>query len=181
MKNALILNGSPRKNGNTTFLSEKLAEHLEPLGIKTTTCFLYDQNIKPCVDCRKCKEGNLECVIKDDMVDIYKLIEAADLIIFATPIYWFGPTAQTKLLIDRLRPFYKNKKLNGKKSLSITPAASGECHGILTEQMLCRICGMLMIGYLGNIASKAYDINDAKNDSEALHAIKRIAEKISLY
>lgn len=181
MKNALILNGSPRKNGNTSFLSKKLSEHLEPLGINTTTCYLYDQEIKPCIDCRKCKEGDFECILKDDMKELYKQIEAADLIIFATPIYWYGPTAKTKLLIDRLRPFYSNKKLSGKKALSITPAASGECHSILTEQMLCRICGMLMIGYLGNIASKAYDIHDAENDNEALQAIKRISDKISLY
>ena len=48
----------------------------------------------------RCKEGKLECVLKDDMVKLYKKIDSADYLIFGTPIYWFGPTAKMKLLLD---------------------------------------------------------------------------------
>ena len=59
------------------------------------------------------------------MKGLYRKIEEAEILIFGTPNYWYGPTAQMKLLIDRLRPFIANRKLAGKKGVLICPSEEG--------------------------------------------------------
>ena len=100
MKNLLVLNGSPRKKGNTSILSEYLLNHVSDK-FKTEQLFLYDYTINPCIDCRACKVDNLDCILGDGMHEVYSKIDKADVIIIGTPIYWFGPSAQTKMLLDR--------------------------------------------------------------------------------
>ena len=67
----------------------------------------------------------MECVLKDDLKKVYERLKVSDIIIIATPIYWFGPTAQTKLMLDRLWPFYANKKVAGKKLALLLPVGTG--------------------------------------------------------
>ena len=87
----LIINGSPRKNGNTvTFLNE-LKKHLHGEILQVDT---YYAKSSPCNDCRYCWT-NEKCVIQDEMQDVYKMIDEADNIIIASPIYltsdWLKP------------------------------------------------------------------------------------------
>ena len=121
----LALIGSPRKRGNTDLLVDAALEEVAKRGHTGEKLFLYDYAIRPCVDCRACKKGDLICVLNDDMPKLYKTIDAADVIILATPIYWYGPTAQMKLLIDRLRPYVASRRLEGKKAYLIAPSEEG--------------------------------------------------------
>jgi multimeric flavodoxin WrbA len=121
----LALVGSPRKKGNTDLLVDAALAEAAKHGHKGRKLYLYDYEIKPCVDCRACKKGELVCVLKDDMSKLYKAIDTADVFILGTPIYWYGPTAKMKLLIDRLRPYVANRKLEGKKAYLIAPSEEG--------------------------------------------------------
>lgn len=177
MKNILILNGSPRKKGNTNILIEHLCKFL-PENKKIKTSYLYDFNIKPCIDCRACKNGELVCVLKDGMDKLYTNIEESDLMIIGTPIYWFGPTAQTKLLVDRFRPYYVNKKLNGKKAALILPAGTGASDCDLTIEMFKRSFEALGVEYWGVVTSESYDSGDAYSDNSALQNIEKLAKTI---
>lgn len=174
-----IIIGSPRKNGNTFVLSNYLNDMLTSSNINSNMSFLYDYEIKPCIDCRACKKGELKCSIKDDTEILYKQIEKSDLIVFGTPIYWFGPTAKTKLLIDRLRPYYTNKKLSGKKAAVILAAGSGAGDCDLTIEMFKRIFDALGIGFIGSAISKSYDIGDAAADQNAIDEIQNLWKMIS--
>lgn len=114
--NIVSLLGSPRKNGNTAALLDKVLEGIcSKHQVQNEFIFLQAKNIKPCMACESChKDENSKCVIKDDMQDILSKIEKADLIIVASPIYWWGVTAQTKLFIDRTYGFHgklENKKI----------------------------------------------------------------------
>ncbi len=117
MQKTEILIGSPRKNGNTNSLASMLSKKIDAKKNDVSITYLYDKSIKPCNDCRACKKGKMECVLPDDMRNLYKRIESASVLIFGTPIYWFGPSAQMKLLLDRFRPYFGNKKLIGKKAV----------------------------------------------------------------
>jgi multimeric flavodoxin WrbA len=182
MKKLQILNGSPRRKGNSYFLSNLLMDNLHKEKIAPDSLYLYDYNIKPCIDCRYCKKGSLECYIKDDdMPSIYTKLEDSEIIIMATPIYWSGPTAKMKLLIDRLRPYYANKKLKGKKAALLLPAGSGKSDCDLTIEMYKRIFKELEIEYLGAITVKAFDIGDAKDNTEATNYINELAGNINKY
>lgn len=104
-----------QKNGNTSFLSQKLSNSL-PENFQTEIHFLGKLKINPRFDCRNCKKGKLVCTVSDDMQALYEKMEQSDVLIFGTPIYWFSPSTQRKLAMDRLRPFYGNRRLSGKKA-----------------------------------------------------------------
>jgi multimeric flavodoxin WrbA len=80
----LIINGSPKKNGDTTILIDEFKKHLEG-EVKTISCF---SNISPCSDCRYCWV-NSGCCIDDEMQDIYPFLDECDNVVLASPI-WFS-------------------------------------------------------------------------------------------
>lgn len=178
MKKILILNGSPRKKGNTAILSEYLINHINNK-LSVEQLYLYDFKIRSCVDCRACKKGDLVCVLDDGMKELYSKIDEADYIIIGTPIYWFGPTATTKLLLDRFRPYYVNKKLTGKKAALILPAGTGASDCDLTTEMFKRSFNALGLEFLGAITSESYDLGDAFKDKDALHNIDKLVKRIN--
>jgi multimeric flavodoxin WrbA len=153
----LALIGSPRRGSNTDTLVEHILRGSETQGHTGEKLYLYDYNISPCIDCRNCKKGNHICSITDGMQEIYPKLEEADLIIFGTPLYWYGPTGKMKLLIDRLRPFIANGKLNGKKAVVVTPSEeeSDACGPLL--EMFRMSFNYLGMEFVGKIFVKAYE------------------------
>lgn len=91
----------------------------------TEKVYLYGVNIASCVDCRACKKGSFQCALTDDMQTLYPKLEEADVIVFGTPLYWYGPSAKMKLLLDRLRPYIASKKLRGKRAVLLVPSEEG--------------------------------------------------------
>lgn len=178
MRKIQIFVGSPRKKGNTSYLAQQLTKGLSEK-FQTEINFLGNLKINPCFDCRNCKKGDFICTVNDDMQDLYKKMEQSDVMISGTPIYWFGPSAQIKLLIDRLRPYYGNNGLKGKKAALLLPAGSGDGDCDLTIEMFKRIFEALGIEYLGAATSKAYDIGDAEKDQLALEQVKQLANQIN--
>jgi multimeric flavodoxin WrbA len=164
----LSLIGSPRKGGNTDILVEKIMEGARTKGHSVGKIHLYDYEIRPCVDCRKCKRGDYSCALKDGMQDIYPLLTEADLIIFGTPVYWYGPTAKMKLLLDRLRPFIASEGMKGKKGVVVVPSEEGAgCCGPLLEmfRMSFHYLGM---GWAGEILAQAYERGEIKKSPREL-------------
>ncbi len=103
--------GSPRKDGNTELLLKEAVRGVEETsgaGVKIFSLNLM--NIKPCQDCGGCEETG-ECILDDDMTKIYPEIRTADRIIFASPIFFFGLSAQSKAMIDRCQSFWCEKYL----------------------------------------------------------------------
>ena len=109
-KNILILNGSPKQNGNTSKLVEWFAEGACVKGGKVKIiCAAYLKfKSSGCTSCRRCQKiKEYECVINDDVKVVLKKMAKADAIVFATPLYFYGPSAQLKLIIDRMFSLYK--------------------------------------------------------------------------
>ena len=110
----LALIGSPRRGGNTDLLVEQVLEGAKTKEYATEKLYLYDYTISLCTDCRSCKKGDYVCCINDEMQQISAKMADADVIVFGTPIYWYGATAKMKMLLDRMRPFVENKKVEWK-------------------------------------------------------------------
>lgn len=108
--------GSPRKDGNTDLLLHEAIRGIESCCLSVKTYRLNLMNIKPCQNCGGCDETG-ECIINDDMNEIYPEIRSAGRIILASPIFFFSVSAQTKMLIDRCQSFWCEKYLL-KKPLS---------------------------------------------------------------
>jgi multimeric flavodoxin WrbA len=173
-----ILVASPRKYGNTFTLSNHFNNLLDNSNTKSHLVDLYKYEIKPCMDCRGCKTDLMKCIQKDEFETIAEKLESADLIVFASPIYWYTPTAKMKLFIDRLRPYYSNKKLSGKMAAIILCSSSGEVDCDLTVEMYRRIFNTFEMNFLGVVISKAYDLGEAAKDIKAIKDIKKLSEKI---
>jgi multimeric flavodoxin WrbA len=106
----LALNGSPRKTGNTETLLRAVLKGAEAAGGEIEVVRLYDLRIQPCIGCGGCDKTG-ECVLEDDMQDLYPKILAAQRVILASPIYFYGITAQAKAFVDRCQALWNRKRL----------------------------------------------------------------------
>ena len=104
----LGLQGSPRTKGNTTVLLSTFLTEAERLGARTQHLDVACKNISPCQECSTCEKNGF-CPIDDDMQQIYPLLRQADIIVMATPIFFYGPTAQMKALIDRSQALWARR------------------------------------------------------------------------
>jgi multimeric flavodoxin WrbA len=160
--NILILSGSPRKGGNTELLAEAFAKgaakhhHVEIVSVR-------DVKVNPCLGCNACANERHEsllsddrvqpsvaegsacfktngiCVQKDDMAAIYEKVSQADMLVIASPVYFYGISAQLKAVIDRFHNPIRDTFHIKKMALLLVGAASlpGLFDAILTEYSLC--------------------------------------------
>lgn len=98
-----ILNGSPRANGNTKALIESFTKGAEAAGNEVICFDLQKMNIHGCLGCcHGGKDADSPCVQKDDMQKIYPVYKAADVLVLASPMYYWGVSGQLKCAFDRL-------------------------------------------------------------------------------
>ena len=166
----IALIGSPRKGGNTDILVDEVLRGARTSRHKAKKLYLYDYNILPCLDCRRCKkaESGFTCSLMDGMQEIYQKLEESDLIIFGTPIYWYGPTAKMKLLIDRLRPYIASGRLKGKKGIIVVPSEEGAacCNSLM--EMFRMSFNYLEMEIAGSILAKAYERGEIEKNPRDL-------------
>lgn len=101
MKNVLILSGSPRKNGNSEALVQRFAAGAAEAGHTVEIIRLQEKKIGYCVNCDSCRRNHSDCVICDDAQEIVQKALDCDVIVLATPVYFYNVTAQMKTMIDR--------------------------------------------------------------------------------
>lgn len=100
MKKVLILSGSPRKNGNSDILCDEFMKGALSSGNEVTKIRVAEKNVGYCRACYACKNSG-KCVIDDDMADILQKMIDADVIVLASPVYFYSIDAQLKAVIDR--------------------------------------------------------------------------------
>ena len=137
--NLLILSGSPRKGGNTDLLVEAFVKgasqkhYVEIVSVQ-------DYKVNPCIGCNACfkNEGNI-CAQKDDMALIYEKANEADMLVIASPVYFYGLSAQLKSVIDRFHNPIRDTFHIQKMALLLVGAATLPelFDSILTEYQLC--------------------------------------------
>ena len=107
MKKVLVLNGSPRRNGTTASLVNAFVEGAESVGNEVRNLYLPGMNIRGCMACEACSHNGGRCSIQDDdMHLVNEAFEWADVVVFASPMYWGTITGQLKTTIDRLYAEY---------------------------------------------------------------------------
>ena len=106
----LALLGSPRKGGNTEVLLDSVLRGVMAAGGEVEMVRLCELNIEPCLNCGGCdKTGS--CILDDEMTPLYDKILAADRVILAAPIYFYGVPAHAKAFVDRLQSLWSRKNL----------------------------------------------------------------------
>ena len=97
-----ILNGSPRHNGNTQIMADTFSETARENGHTVNILNIANMNIRGCLGCKYCYSHGGKCVQDDDMENVLAELSDTDMVVFASPVYWFDMTAQLKTVIDRL-------------------------------------------------------------------------------
>lgn len=100
-KKVLILSGSPRKGGNSDLLCDEFLRGAQESGNQAEKVFLRSKKVAPCNACYYCKSSGGKCAISDDMTEILNKMQAADVIVMASPVYFYSIDAQMKAVIDR--------------------------------------------------------------------------------
>jgi multimeric flavodoxin WrbA len=100
---ALCIIGSPRENGSTAFVVDRVIDGMKAAGVETRRYCLGELEIGYCTGCREC-EASRQCVLRDDMDRLLAGILESDIILLASPSYWGDVTGQMKVFIDRSLP-----------------------------------------------------------------------------
>lgn len=113
-KKILILSGSPRKGGNSDLLCDEFQRGASSAGHEVEKLRIADKKVHPCSGCYFCRDHGGSCVHKDDMADILQKMIDADVLVLASPVYFYSIDAQLKAVIDRTVARWlevKNKEL----------------------------------------------------------------------
>lgn len=172
----LIFNGSPKKNGNTTFLIDLLIKNLS--GEKKVVNAYYE-NISACLDCNFCKK-NLACFIDDSMTEVYKFLESSDNIVIASPIHFNQLTGKLLNVCSRFQKYFTlqkffNIKLKPKKgAIILVSGGKSDPQNIysLSTCILKQINANIIFNLVGSFNT---DKIPANNDSIAIKNIYELA------
>lgn len=104
-KKVLIISTSLRGGSNSEILAKECEKGAKAAGHDVQFLSLKEKEIKYCIGCLSCQRSG-SCVIKDDITDILEIVRKAEVIVFATPIYYYEMSGQMKTLLDRLNPLY---------------------------------------------------------------------------
>ncbi len=165
----LVINGSPRFNGNTAAMVSAFEESANEAGHQVTVKQIGNKDIRGCKNCDACRRTlNGNCVQQDDMQKIYPFMRECEVLVIATPIYYYSMTGQTHCFIERCYAFERLPKLR-KAALFLSAGAGGFTSAIQTYKDA--IIGHMGAGNLGIVTSTGDSISK-------LGEVRAIAKKI---
>lgn len=177
----LIFNGSPRRNGDTSFLVNRLVSKLNgDIHVVVTNM----SSIRPCQDCRYCwtSEG---CCINDDMQPIYKYIKECDNIVIASPIYFSELTGSLLNVLSRLQTFYASKRFLDKQQIkkskkgAVILCAGGDGYTKKSEETAATLLKFMNSNVDKTVFSLMTDQIPSCSDEEALKQIDDLAAMLN--
>ncbi|MBQ6192859.1 MAG: flavodoxin family protein [Prevotella sp.] len=175
--NILIISGSPRKGGNTELLVDAFARgaakhhHVEIVSVR-------NYKVNPCLGCNACFKTNGICVQKDDMSLIYEKMRYADMLVIASPVYFYGISAQLKAVIDRFHNPIRDSFHIKKMALLLVGAATLPelFDAILMEYNLC--LKFFNIEDAGKVLVRGVKDKGDINSTDALNEAYTLGESI---
>ncbi|WP_051957804.1 flavodoxin family protein [Desulfobacter vibrioformis] len=144
------VSASPIKNGNTdTFLST-IMDQAKEKGLETETINLSEFKIENCIHCNFClnkQKADRYCALRDDVQIIYEKLESANIIVFASPVYFMRTSGMMATFIDRLRVFIFGNVAGGKlkNKIGISAGVSWLRHGGMETTHLSHICAFITL------------------------------------
>ncbi len=173
MSKIIVLNGSPRKGGNTDTLVKSFVNGAKDNN-EVEVVSVTDYRVNPCIGCNTCftREGNL-CFQKDDMTKIYEKLKNADIIVVASPVYFYGISSQLKAVIDRLHTPMRNSFKVKKLGLILVGAAKLPelFDSIITQYNL--VLNFFHLEDLGQVLVRGVkDKGDVKGNPALIQALK---------
>lgn len=182
--NILFLNGSPRPNSNTRTALEAIAEGMleEAPTVNVKILDIARFRISPCRACNSCQKNGGTCVITDDTPTIVQDIVDADLIVFGSPVYWWGISAQLKMVLDKCYSRAADL-MQAKKSIASVITGGAELddpeYKIIRDQFRCigEYLGYCVLFAESISAEEAGELSSREQDLVRLREVGRLAMK----
>lgn len=131
--NILVLNGSPRPNGNTAAMVSAFSEGAMEKGHQVTTVNVWQKKIAGCLACEYCHtKGDGKCIQDDDMHEVYPVLEEAEMIVLASPVYYHSFTGQLQCAVNHIYALDKPKNLK-KAALILSRRKTKSTAGVRQE------------------------------------------------
>ena len=176
--NILVLSGSPRKGGNTDLLVDAFVRGTSPRH-HVEVVSVHDYKVNPCIGCNSCfAREDHACCQKDDMQVVYEKAATAEMLVIASPVYFYGLSAQLKAVIDRFHNPIRDTFHIHKMALLLVGAASLPelFDGILTQYRLC--LNFFKLQDMGQVLVRGTkDKGDVKN-SDALQKAFELGQSL---
>ena len=175
--NILVLNGSPRPNGNTAQMINAFREGAVSSGNKVDVINVCRKKIAGCLACEYCHtKGNGQCVQKDDMQEVYDLLKDAEMLVLASPVYYHGLSGQLKCTIDRFyAAAYPEKPANLSKVAMFLSSGDPDMYDGALFSYRGDFLDYLGLKDMGVITVQAYDPGVP---AEKLEEIRRFGESV---
>ena len=176
---ACIIYGSPHSNGNTSKLLNYFLKFLPNFSLNFINA--YEEMIKPCIDCKFCKNNFKQCIFKD-MNKINTLLDESRLYIIASPIYNASFPAPLKSIFDRLQPYYflRHSTLQNKKAVILLTQGSNTIdYSSMIDFQIKPILKVLGAKMIGNITLKGTDDKNLDIDKFYIKSENKIRDIIS--
>jgi multimeric flavodoxin WrbA len=172
----LGISGSMRKEGNTTQLIRLVLERCEAAGIKTRFISLAGKKILPCLGCEKCKEKKWCVIENDDWGDVMERVLECEVLVIGSPTYYYDVCGHLKNFIDRTYSLYHDRKLSGRKGVTVAVQASKGANR--TIQTLEGFLSTHEFSSLGWVKGTGYKQGDVLKDKDAVQKAQKIGDKI---
>ncbi|GCA67325.1 FMN reductase [Mediterraneibacter butyricigenes] len=174
----LLLNGSPRANGNTSIALKELENIFHTQGVETETVLLGNQDIRGCIACYSCKK-NGKCIFDDIVNELAPKFEASDGLVIASPVYFASANATLIACLDRL--FYSTSfDKTMKVGASVVCARRGGCSAAFDElNKFFTVSNMPVVSsqYWNSVHGR--DMGEAVMDEEGLQTMRTLANNMT--
>lgn len=184
MTSVVSIHGSPRVNGNSAILAERVEAGAREAGAEVIPFTLHSMDIHACSACDGCRGSTTdECVVDDDMQAIYRVLRDADGLILASPIYWFAVSGQMKVFLDRCYALGgpEGSQLSGKRiAIALTyedadPFRSGAVNALRSFQDMFAYVDAPIVGTVYGTAAQAGEI---ASNADLLTAAEKLGRKL---
>lgn len=177
--------GSPRRGGNTDRLLDACLQGAEASGAEVQRLVVASAGIAPCRGCNACsKDGH--CIVRDGMQDVYPMLEAADAIVVATPVFFATVPAVLKALYDRCQPYWARRYVLGRPIERRRPGAllvaggGGDPYGHTCAVSTSRsVFAVLGLDYTAELVVRADKAGDVAAQPEHLTSAREIGEALA--
>lgn len=178
----LLINGSPRKDGNTFTALNEVAHQLDKNGIESEIVWIGVKPVRGCIACGKCKQNaNNRCVFDDDVTNtVIRKMEGSDAVIIGAPVYYGQPAAQAMCLQQRML-YAGGAVVKGKPAAAVCVCRRGGASAAFqTLQMPFQMCNMpIVTSQYWNIAYGRGE-GESAMDREGMQTMRRLADNMSV-
>lgn len=178
----LALIGSPRKKGNTDIMADEVLAGAEAAGAGTAKLYLDDYHVRPIAEVADNTRARVDLRRDDDFPALLERFLAANIVIWSTPVYWQGPTAQMKCFLDRMSSYFNHpdyrERFRGKGHIILCAYARPEPrHGDWVIEPMKLAVEVLHGTYMGDVRASVYQKGKVRDMPEILDACRKLGAR----